>query len=196
MMKYIAYVMIFLIAFAAMLLGIIAATGNLAKIGKLLGVDDDKAAKTESSAGAPDISVWARELRARQEALNRREADLDAAEQENQIARQDLENLRVELQQKIDEFTKLIDTEDTKRQERLDAVAATFQEMKSTEIIIKELEEIANEGDFEDAKYILDSFEPRKKIKLLEAMEEKFRRKFLLSPLEDTYVKSLEETAN
>lgn len=166
-MKIVAMVLAGLLIFAASLVGLLAATGNLnaEALARLSGKQvEGKAALPDKMEGTDSL---ADENRKRQAELDEREQKL--AEREKQLAQREKElaDLRTQIESMKSEVTGALDNAEQDRATQLEAVANTIQQMKP-EPAAERLEKFT----VEDQAAILAKFKkPKDSAKVLEAMK-------------------------
>lgn len=118
-----------LVCFLLALIVPIAATGNLPKLGQLVGRKPPEQ-PVELKEEPDQVTPLVRALRLREEKLDEREAQIKEEEERVRIMRADLEQLRTDLKDIQQQIGLSLQAADVDREERLQEVATSLSKMK------------------------------------------------------------------
>ena len=121
MLKLVGMVVLFLIAFASTLVGLLAATGNLSQesLDALLGKAPDK---PSSQTEAQDLDSLTMQLKAERQRVEERQEELDQQEKRLKMLQRDIEERRTELASLLDEVKQGVDAGEASQDQRLQVV--------------------------------------------------------------------------
>lgn len=155
-----------LIAFVATIVAALAATGNLNKESLMRLSGKEEVVAEAPAESKDDLSPLLKALKEREEALNKREEDLKRKEDLVAIQQKDLDNLKAELDETLEQVKASLQEADASRDERLTEVAKSFEAMKA-ENAAAALESWPTE----DAADILQRVKEKGRGKILDKME-------------------------
>lgn len=131
-MKFILLILIAVLTFALALVASLAATGNLSKeaIDKLLSGKKEEAPVEAKAEPLDDVDPIARALKERDDQLKQREAKVTEDEQRLKIEQQDIEGLRNELQQALQQIAERVNATEQGDEEALTKLSKTLSAMR------------------------------------------------------------------
>lgn len=165
-MKIVLILVLAIAVFAGTLVGALAFTGNLSKEGmrRLTGQSRPPAA---APAPVDDLDAVALEFRRREEKLRELEAKAQADADRARLAERDLDELRTEMRNLLDEMKTSLDEADTQREARLQEVADLLSGMDPQRAV-----QILSDYAPEEVIEIMKKFKrDRERTELLDAME-------------------------
>ncbi len=165
MLKLVGMVVLFLIAFASTLAGLLAATGNLSQesLDALLGKAPPP---TASDAEAQDLDSLTLQLKAERQRVQERQEELDRREKRLKMLQRDVEERRTELSSLLDEVKQGVDADEQSQDQRLQDVVKTVEGMES-----EKAAEVLGEWPVDEAAQILGLLSDRARGPILDAMD-------------------------
>lgn len=169
-------VIVFLLAFGASLVGVLAATGNLNKaaLDKMLG-KTEPAAKEE----APDeLDAFASALKEKEQQITNEQKRVDEEKRRLRIAQDDMSDLTKRMEQLLQQITQAKEESDTVKETRTRQAAQTLAGMdpKKAAAVLKDwpaeraAEVLRNVKD-KDRSKILDQMDPAQAAQVLENLK-------------------------
>jgi flagellar motility protein MotE (MotC chaperone) len=165
MLKLVGMLVLFLVAFASTLVGLLAATGNLSQesLEAMLG-------KAQSSkggvTGAEDVDSLTMQLKAERQRVREREEELDRREKRLKMLQRDIEERRTELSSLLDEVKQGVSADEQNQDERLQDVVETVEGMES-----EKAAEVLGEWPVDEAAQILGLLNEKARGSILDAMD-------------------------
>ena len=178
-MKLLGLALLALVSFAAALVGMVAASGNLSKesIEQLIKKPEPQVVAEQAQ---DDVGPLARALREREQKLDERQRAVSEREARVSQMLAELDELRAEVLAIQKQIQAALDSEETDRQTRLEDVAKSLAEMKPTNAAqvledwpVEDAAEVLRLIKEKDRGKILDGMEPAKTAVLLRALQER-----------------------
>lgn len=164
-MKIVIWIVLFLVCFIGVLVGAAALTGKLSKESVMRMVKGEPEPVAAPIEEPDDVGPVAQALKKRDEQLRAREESVAKEEEMIKLQQRDLETLRTETKELLDQLKQTIAERDTAREQRLQSIAKSIEGMKPANAA-KTLEEF----ETEDAADVLRLIKEKTRGKILDAM--------------------------